>query len=822
MTEQEVAKLIVRLRADTAHYERKMSEAQATAHKFATAYQYSLSKTTKALDSASKSMRTFGMSMSMYVTAPLTLLGGMAIREFGKFDQAMTESTSIMKTTGDQVERMRALALDLARTGIVAPEEIARSYFYLASAGLNAEEAMASLPVVLRFATAGAFDMAKATDLLTDAQSALGLNLGTAAQKAKNMADLADVLTKANILANASVEQFSIALTSKAGSAMKAYGIDMQEGIAVLAAFADQGIKAELAGNAFARLMNMLQKASADNREAWKKYNVTLYNTDGSLRNMADVINDLEKALAGMSAEMKANILDQLGFEPLLRGIILPLIGTSDAIRRYEANLRRAGGTTEEVANKQLKALNNQLKIAWNNIKVTGIELGETLAPYALKLVVALQSLVDQWGRFDSGTQTALIAVGAMLASIGPLFIGLAGLVKVISMCTAAWAAFTAGTTTAVIAVNAVWFVAAIAAAYALGKAIHSVLPSVRAYNEAMEKMGQRHAQHLGGMSESKGFYIGQIDKAEGKDNKLAATAEGIDWAKNRVKAYNREVAEAQKIIDEMNEGWWATSEEIEANEQRMRQAKERRTEAEKILNDLVQIRTDLETEEARAAAQASIEYMQQVEEAQKDAEELTKSLQDQLDTFGMTSREAELYVLSMKGASEEDLKAARNLDKLITQREKHAEAMAKGKALMEQYLTPQEKLMQTETELARLRDMGAIDQDTYTRASNAAQEEFDRAMKELDKLKDKAEIKLRVTPDNMAIRAGTAEFYRMMDALKPQSLQTLGSDQWGEGHASTRTADNTEEMVELMREQAARETSDLDSIAQANFFGGN
>ena len=58
------------------------------------------------------------------------------------------------------------------------------------------------------------------------------------------MSRVSDVLVRANTLANATVQQFSTALTSKAGAALKSFNKDVEEGVAVLAAMADQGIKA--------------------------------------------------------------------------------------------------------------------------------------------------------------------------------------------------------------------------------------------------------------------------------------------------------------------------------------------------------------------------------------------------------------------------------------------------------------------------------------------------------------------------------------------------------------------------------------------------
>jgi len=156
-------------------------------------------------------------------------------------------------------KEMEATALEISKNGITSAKDLATSYFYLASAGLTAEQSVAALGAVEKFAVAGAFDMAEATDLATDAQSALGLTVNDAQANLKNMVRVTDVLVGANALANASTRQFSLSLTNQAAPAMKAFNVPLEEGIAVLAAYADQGIKAEEAGNMFSRMLRLME-----------------------------------------------------------------------------------------------------------------------------------------------------------------------------------------------------------------------------------------------------------------------------------------------------------------------------------------------------------------------------------------------------------------------------------------------------------------------------------------------------------------------------------------------------------------------------------
>jgi len=377
----------------------------------------------------------FGQQMSLAVTGPIVAFAAVAVNEFSKFDDAMTKSLSIMGDLSDGTRRQMAdVAKDLAASGVIGPDKLAESYFFLASAGLNAEQSMASLPVVEKFATAGAFDMARATDLLTDAQSALGLSSKDSAVHMENMTRLSDVLTKANILANASVEQFSVALTTKSGTALRLLNKDVEEGVAVLAAYADQGVKAEMAGEKLDIVLRDLQTSSRKQADDWKRLGVSVYDGSGKMLPMVQIIRQLEDKLGSMSDQQKSATFAMLGFQDRSVAAIKALLGTSDKIEAYEKGLREAGGVTKDVADKQMASFASQMKILQNQLTLVAIEIGQALAPYILQLNEYVRQGIEWWRALSPEMKQAAFIIAAVAASVGPLLVMLGSAVTALGL----------------------------------------------------------------------------------------------------------------------------------------------------------------------------------------------------------------------------------------------------------------------------------------------------------------------------------------------------------------------------------------------------
>ena len=334
------------------------------------------------------------------VGAAMVGIGVKSVQEFAKFDGALTKSKAIMGELSDTMQNeMSDAAREVAKVTVFSAEQAAESFFFLASAGLSAEASISALPQVAQFAQAGMFDMARATDLLTDAQSALGLTVDDASENLKNMAQVSDVLVRANTLANASVEQFSVALTTKAGAALRSLGKDVEEGVAVLAAFADQGIKGEIAGTQLAIVLRDLTTKAIDNKTAFADMGIAVFDSNGEMNNLGNIVGDLEGALAGMSDETQKATLLQLGFSDKSLASLQALLGTSEAIKTYETELRSASGFTKDVAGKQLDTFSSQVGLLQSAFTDVAIEIGEELTPYLRDLIPVLQDVLPVIGQ---------------------------------------------------------------------------------------------------------------------------------------------------------------------------------------------------------------------------------------------------------------------------------------------------------------------------------------------------------------------------------------------------------------------------------------
>ena len=724
---QTLGRLAVRIEADANPYLRAMKKVEAQ---------------TKRIGQAAINA---GKALTKALTLPLAIVGGLGVKAFASFDLAMKKSLSIMKTTGEEVKSMTDLAKNLSLEGPQSATELAQAYFFLASAGKNAQQSVALLPMMQKFATAGSFDLALATDLLTDAQSALGLSSQDAAKDMKNMSRVADVFARANELANTSIQQVSEAITNNAGAALKSYNKDIEEGVALLAAYADQGIKGQVAGSQAARVMLLLSKSSRDASEAHAKLGFHVFDASGKMRNFADIVKNLEDVTRGMSDELKSATLEQLGFEARIQSAILPLLGTSDAIRRYEGELRKAGGTTKRISDKQLEAFSNQMKIVKNNVNLLFIEIGEALAPVLKDLGTKIREVTQWFRQLSPETKKTILIVAAITAVVGPLLIVLGLLLKSIGLIIAAVATLGKGikllaSRTVLLRIG---FVALIAGVVALVRNLAGAEEAQKRLNDAM-KEGTRLS--------------GDLDKAFTAKTKsivsdIAAQPEGKRkaFAEAEIKRISRELEGAKRNLDRANSDLSKKTSGLTGWGNRIAST----LGGGDVVGDL---RATVATQEAavkrwREMLKAISESVKKADEEAKKAEslkrllgtpldpkviagvkDLTASLKEQMGTLGKTSAEAEIWKLKMMGASEAQLKPLR---KLAEQHKKLEKAHEVATSVTEEFKSASDVYKDRISALNNALEHGLISWEIYGKAVQKAKNDFANATAEVNGLKN-------------------------------------------------------------------------------------
>lgn len=302
-----------------------------------------------------------------------------AVQTGAEFDTAMSQVAATMGVTTDEIANLRDFAKQMGATTKFSATQSAQALNYMALAGYDAEKSMETLPTVLNLAAAGGMDLARASDMVTDAESALGLT-------SKQTAKMVDQMATAASNSNTSVEQLGDAMLTIGGTAkIMAGGTDRLQ--TVLGLLADNGIKGAEAGT---HLRNMLLKLSAptkDGSDTLHALGVEVFDASGNMRDMQDIILDLGTAMSGLTDEQKVKAISDI-FNARDLSAVNALLGTSkDRWDELGSAIASAQGSAQKMADTQLDNLTGNvtiMKSAWEGLK---IEFSEGLMPTLNEIV---------------------------------------------------------------------------------------------------------------------------------------------------------------------------------------------------------------------------------------------------------------------------------------------------------------------------------------------------------------------------------------------------------------------------------------------------
>lgn len=332
-----------------------------------------------------------------------------SVKEFASFDKKLTDSISLLGKFGLQVKaQLGDAAKKVAKDLNIEFDEVAESIGHLISAGYDAAQSQKVLGTVANFSKASSTSMRESVDYLSDSLYALGLYVKDDTQLMINMTRVSDVMSKANNISNATIRDFAEALTNKSAAAMRMFNIEVEEGIAVLAAYASQGKKGAEAGTYFDMFLRDVTRAAIKNEDAFKAMNIRVFELDGSMRPLASIIDDFSGALGSLQPKQQTMAMLQLGMTQRSLHATKILLGLGDAVREYEAEAKNANGTTKEMTDVRMTSFSERIGKVMMKFKEAKLELGEEFIPI---LEDAANALTDP----EHGMNSALKDMGKYL-----------------------------------------------------------------------------------------------------------------------------------------------------------------------------------------------------------------------------------------------------------------------------------------------------------------------------------------------------------------------------------------------------------------------
>lgn len=308
-----------------------------------------------------------------------------AVDEYSEFEQSMANTSAIAGATSEEYEKLSNAAREAGKATTFTASQAADALGYMALAGWDVNESTTALTPILKLAEATQADLATTSDQVTDSMSAMGLGID-------DLQAYLDAVVQTNNSANTTASDLMDAFIG-CGGAAHAAGMDYKETATALGILANNGIKGSEAGTA---LNSMLVRISTKDvaQKAFKELGVAVYDSSGEMRNMQDILVDLNGAMAGMTQEQKnsymsaiagTNYYSQFGY--LLEGVKEGVEGSASAWDELAGAIDTSNGALDTMDATVTGTLQGAMARFQSAISDLKISLVEDFGPYATKVI---------------------------------------------------------------------------------------------------------------------------------------------------------------------------------------------------------------------------------------------------------------------------------------------------------------------------------------------------------------------------------------------------------------------------------------------------
>ncbi len=339
-----------------------------------------------------------------------------------KLEGAIRQTLTLVDAQGEaftvMADGMTSKALQLSEKLGIAATEVADGFYQVLSAGATAlsPEFDALSEVGLKMGKLVGLTAAESVETLADALGGFNLKMTEAGR-------VADVFFKTSKLAQLTVPQLSQAMREAALSGGSA-GQSLEDVSAIIAALAKTGTKGVKAGMAFRMIMTRLG-SNKEAQAAIKGLDVEIFNLDGSMRNILDIMGDLRPKFAAMTDQQKAVAAKTIAGEEAFTKLTAILQVSDAQLRSWSSSLKDAGGTLDIAFAQKMEGANEQLGRAWLAIKNLAAAIG---GPFLTPVSNAAEAVAN----FVSGIRD-MIEQRAALRWLATMVVGFAGLLAVVS-----------------------------------------------------------------------------------------------------------------------------------------------------------------------------------------------------------------------------------------------------------------------------------------------------------------------------------------------------------------------------------------------------
>ena len=297
-----------------------------------------------------------------------------SVNSFQDFEAMMSQVKAISGATGQAFDNLTAKAQEMGATTKFTATESAEAFNYMAMAGWKPQQMIDGISGIMSLAAASGEDLGTTSDIVTDALTAFGLQAGDAGH-------FADVLAQASANANTNVSMLGESFKYVAPVA-GAMNYSVEDTSLALGLMANASIKGSMAGTALKTSLANMAAPTDSMAAAMDKYGISLTDSEGNMKSLRGVIDNLRGSLGGLSETEQTAAASTIFGKEAMAGMLAIINASEEDYNKLSTAIGNSKDAAEGMADTMLDNLKGSFTLMQSAIEGTENAFGKRLSPY--------------------------------------------------------------------------------------------------------------------------------------------------------------------------------------------------------------------------------------------------------------------------------------------------------------------------------------------------------------------------------------------------------------------------------------------------------
>lgn len=338
---------------------------------------------------------------------------GLAVKAALDFNAKMALVGTLAHASSVELSELSSAALGVGQRFGYTATQVADAEAELVKAGISVKNILGgALTGTLTLAAAGQINVADATEIAAAAMTQFAL-------KGKDVPHIADLLAAGADKALGSVADLGLGL-SQVGTTAHQFGFTLDDTVAVLAEFAQQGQIGQKAGTELNQALLQLAAPTQQAAGLMEKYGFTVYDAAGHFKSFASLADSMQTSFQGLTDAQRNQALAVIFGSRAIRAANILYQDGAATVLDWERKVNDAGFATQQATGK-LDSLQGDLQKLKAAFQSGLIDTGDNSTTALRHLVQAITDVITWFDHLGPVAGTVVFDIAGVTTAAGLL-----------------------------------------------------------------------------------------------------------------------------------------------------------------------------------------------------------------------------------------------------------------------------------------------------------------------------------------------------------------------------------------------------------------